>query len=177
MKRARETDYHFVDLLTNVITALNTPSVKDPTTTTIPIRWLALREKANKASAENEFLLKWNMMHHLFEQEELPLDILLGIVAPFLIGLITTKTTKGIVVRLYEPVVLVAMRMCGGEPLSFFYHNQRYTLRKDRHDYVELLKHCHPESEGGEIVTCILEASLLMRLDISVIQRSLTDSI
>lgn len=165
MKRARETQDLFTGLV-NLVTALNTrptPLVKD--TIAIPIKWLALREKAKQTSAEKEFLVKWCVIHHQFEQEELPLDILRGVVGPLLIGLITVLSMQGVVVRLYEPVVLVAMRWRGKEGLSFFYNNQRYTIRKDRHDYLELLVHCHPESEGGYIYTSMMEKCLLMRLD------------
>lgn len=165
MKRARETESQFCGILTNVINALNTrptPPAKDPSG--IPIRWLALREKAKAASEENSFILKWAMMVHLFEQEEVPCDVFLGVVGPLFIHLITVPSMQGMTVRLYEPLVLIAMRM-NVDRLSFFYNNQRYTIRKAGRDYLELLKHCHPESEGGQFTTCNKEHDLLTSLD------------
>ena len=104
-------------------------------------------------------------MSHLLEQEEVPCDVFLGVVGPLFIRLITALSMQGILVRLYEPVVLVVMRM-GVDCLSFFYDNQRYTIRKARHDYIELLKHCDPESEGGYFTTYKTDYDLLRSLDI-----------
>lgn len=164
MKRARpQEDLFFI--LSNVITMLNTPPVfpvNDPTI--IPKKWLALHEKAKRVSEERQFCLKWAVMRHHFEQKDVPFDVLFSVVGPFFIGLITVPSIHGMVVRLYEPVILAAMRAdVNGH--SFFYHDRRWTIRKDRHDNVELLQHCHPDSEGGHIMMCFEESTLLQPLN------------
>ena len=158
MKRSRETGNQ----------AVTTPSVSSMpsinNTDTIPLQWLKLHEQAKKASEEESFLLKWNMMRHLFEQEEMPFDILIGVVGPLFIDLITLKTIQGTVLRLYEPIVLVMTRTRGSD-LSFFHNNQRYTIRKSGSYHVQVRVHCHPESEEGYTVDYCRETSLLRRVD------------
>ena len=176
MKRSRETGDLAFGLLTDIlVTTLNTlsvPSIKN--TETIPIRWPKLREQAKKASGEEAFLLKWNMMRHLFEQEEMPFDILIGVVGPLFIDLITLRTIQGTVLRLYEPIVLAMIRT-GGSDLSFFYNNQRYTIRKYRSFHIEVLVHSYLESERDYIARYYREASLLRRVD-DVCRMTLIDS-
>ncbi len=95
--------------------------------------WAALTREKREA-IEKEVLLNWFLLKEtVATQEELPIDIFYGVMAPLTIALLTVISEQGIRVRLYESMLANMLRAFAmGHPrISFYYDKQRYTMYSD----------------------------------------------
>lgn len=157
MKRSREED----SLLVSGSTTIPGDPVK-PCYLSLPIAWVIWHEKSRqpREATEKEILLKWFLLKEIIHKDdELPVDIFYGVMAPLTIELLTVISQQGLRVRLYESIIANMIRaFANGYPrISFYCDRQRYSIYKEKQSsyFLNLVVHSPSEwedeyeSDGG----------------------------